>query len=253
MRIGVISDVHGNRFALESVLRNLDELAIDRLICLGDVVGYGPDPAACLDLIFEREPIMVIGNHEEALLDPIIATRFRDAAREAIDWTRRRLRLERPDLIQRLAEQPGMEYIGAAVMCVHDSPIPGGERYLVDASGAGPAFRGVDVPICLVGHTHLPVAFQMVEDPDRTESEVVVHRPPATSEFGIDAADRWIINPGAVGQPRDGDTRASFMVIDLARGSASWHRVAYDIEAAQRRALAMGLPPRTARRLALGA
>lgn len=253
MRIGVISDIHGNRFALESVLRSLDDIGIDRLICLGDIVGYGPDPAACLDLIFEREPTLVIGNHEEALLDPVVSTRFRDAAREAIDWTRRRLRLERPELIQRLAQQSGMEYIGAAVMCVHDSPIPGGVRYLIDAPDAAAAFRGVDVPICLVGHTHLPVAFQLVDGGERLEPDVVVHRPPTVSELRIDASDRWIINPGAVGQPRDGDSRASFLTIDLAKGAACWHRVAYDVGAAQRRALAMGLPPRTAERLAVGA
>ena len=253
MRIGVISDIHGNRFALESVLRDLDDIGIDRLICLGDIVGYGPDPAACLDLVFERDPIVVVGNHEEALLDPIVATRFREAAREAIDWTRRRLRLERPDLVQRLAEQPGMEYIGAAVMCVHDSPIPGGVRYLIDGSDAAHAFRGVDVPICLVGHTHLPVAFQLVQGDEREPADVLVHRPPTATTISIGASDRWIINPGAVGQPRDGDARASFMTMDLASGRASWHRVAYDVGAAQRRALSMGLPPRTAQRLALGA
>ncbi len=253
MRLGVISDIHGNRFALESVLRSLDEIGIDRLICLGDVVGYGPDPAACLDLIFERDPIMVIGNHEEALLDPHVATRFRDVAREAIDWTRRRLRMDRPDLIERLARQPGMEYIGAAVMCVHDSPIPGGVRYLVDGSDALPAFRGVDVPVCFVGHTHLPVAFRAMPGGVEGAGTVVAHRPSTSGLLEIDASDRWIINPGAVGQPRDGDTRASFLTLDLARAEASWHRVAYDVRAAQSRALAMGLPARTASRLALGA
>ena len=251
MRLGVISDVHGNRLALEAALRTLDEAGIDRLVCLGDVVGYGPDPEACLDLVLERDPVIVLGNHEDALLDPSLGSGFREVAREAIDWTRRRLRTVRPDLLQRLATLPGMAYIGSAVMCVHDSPIPGGARYLVDESAASDAFRGVDVPICLIGHTHLPVGFRWRGGAG--SAGVETFRGASLRTVRLDATQRWIINPGSVGQPRDGDPRASFAIIDLAEGVVSWERVAYDIDAAQRRALASGLPARTAERLALGA
>jgi predicted phosphodiesterase len=251
MRLGIISDVHGNRYALESVLRTLDDAGIDRLVCLGDVVGYGPDPEACLDLILERDPVMVLGNHEEALLDPTVAVGFREVAREAIDWTRRRLRTLRPDLMERLGRVPGMAYIGSAVMCVHDSPIPGGARYLVDDAKALPAFQGVDVPICLIGHTHLPAGFRLRDDASGPWVETL--RRGAMRTIGIDATQRWILNPGSVGQPRDGDPRASFAVLDLAEGVMSWERIAYDVDAAQSRALASGLPARTAERLALGA
>lgn len=251
MRLGLISDVHGNRLALESVLRTLDEVGIDRLVCLGDVVGYGPDPEACLDLILEREPIMVLGNHEEALLDPSRAAHFREVAREAIAWTRRRLRASRRDLLETLANLPGMAYIGSAVMCVHDSPIPGGARYLVDERSAGPAFTGVDVPVCLIGHTHLPGGFRLRDEEDPHRVETLGRGRLRT--IRIEASQRWIINPGSVGQPRDGDPRAAFAVLDLANGTLAWERVPYDIEAAQQRALDLGLPARTAERLALGA
>lgn len=251
MRLGVISDVHGNRLALEATLRTLDEAGIDRLVCLGDVVGYGPDPEACLDLVLERDPVIVLGNHEEALLDPALGGGFREIAREAIDWTRRRLRTIRPDLLERIGAFPGMAYIGSAVMCVHDSPIPGGARYLVNEAAALDAFLGVDVPICLVGHTHLPAGFRWRPGAESPGVESV--RGASLRTARLDATQRWIINPGSVGQPRDGDPRASFAIIDLADGVVSWERVAYDIEAAQRRALASGLPARTAERLALGA
>lgn len=250
MRLGVLSDVHGNRHALEAVLGTLDGLGIDRIICLGDVVGYGPDPADCLDLLRSRPTTMVLGNHEEALLRPALARGFRDVAREAIAWTRRRLRLERPDLLAWLAELPGMTYLGNAVMCVHDSPAPGGARYLVTRKDAIEAFPGVGVPICFVGHTHLPSAFQLVGD-DGGSVRMIDRR--SLERVTVDPADRWILNPGSVGQPRDGDPRASFAVLDLAEATVEWERVAYDIGAAQRDALRAGLPPRTAERLAIGA
>lgn len=254
MRLGIISDVHGNRLALEAVLRSLDGLGVDRLVCLGDVVGYGPDPEACLDLLFERRAYMVIGNHEEAVLDPSLANGFREVAREAIGWTRRRLRRDRPDLLEAIENLPGMGYIGSAVMCVHDSPIPGGARYLLHARQAEDAFRGVEVPVCLVGHTHLPTAFQLVEEIDSEHGRPVVSVPrKGLRRVEIDASQRWIMNPGSVGQPRDGDPRASFAVLDLAVGTMTWERVAYDIASAQDRAINAGLPARTAERLAVGA
>jgi predicted phosphodiesterase len=254
MRLGIISDIHGNRLALEAVLRSLDGLGVDRLVCLGDVVGYGPDPEACLDLLFERRAFMVIGNHEEAVLDPSLAIGFREVAREAIGWTRRRLRRDRPDLLEAIGHLPGMGYIGSAVMCVHDSPIPGGARYLLHARDAEDAFRGVDVPVCLVGHTHLPTAFRLAESDDSAGGAPVMAVPrKSLRKIEVDASQRWIINPGSVGQPRDGDPRASFAVLDLADGTVAWERVAYDIASAQDRAINAGLPARTAERLAVGA
>ena len=254
MRLGILSDIHGNRHALEAVLIELEARGIDRLICLGDVVGYGPEPEACLDLLLQREAVMILGNHEEAVLRPEVASGFRDAAREAIAWTRRRLRRDRPDLMDCIASLPGMTYLGGAVMCVHDSPAPSGPRYLVTGRDAVDAFAGVDVPICLIGHTHLPTAFRHV--PPTGEHDlggVHVESRRSLRRIQVDASQRWIVNPGSVGQPRDGDPRASCAILDLATGILEWERVAYDIAAAQRHAIEAGLPARSAERLAVGA
>ena len=254
MRLGILSDIHGNRHALEAVLIELEARGIDRLICLGDVVGYGPEPEACLDLLLQLNSVMILGNHEEAVLRPEIASGFRDAAREAIAWTRRRLRRDRPDLMEYLASLPGMAYLGAAVMCVHDSPAPSGARYLVTGRDAVDAFAGVDVPVCLVGHTHLPTAFRYIEPgPGEDVGRIHVEARGSLRRIQVDASQRWIINPGSVGQPRDGDPRASYATLDLADGVIEWERVAYDISAAQRHAIEAGLPVRSAERLAVGA
>lgn len=253
MRLGILSDIHGNRHALEAVLIELDAQGIDRLICLGDVVGYGPEPEACLDLLIERRAIVILGNHEEAVLEPRIANGFRDAAREAIAWTRRRLRRDRPDLMKYLGSLPGMAYLGAALMCVHDSPTPSGPRYLVTGQDAVDAFTGVDVPVCLVGHTHLPTAFRCFGSGSGEQQEIHVEPRSSLTRIQVDATQRWILNPGSVGQPRDGDPRASYATIDLTDGMVEWARVAYDISAAQRHAIDAGLPVRSAERLAVGA
>ncbi len=251
MRFGIISDIHGNLLALESVLAELDAAGIDRLICLGDVVGYGPDPIECLDLVFDRDAVMVIGNHEEAMLRPEIAKSFRDVAREAIEWTSRRIQTLRPDLIDRIERLPGMVYLESDLMLVHDSPIPGGRRYLINEAAAGPAFRGVDTSVCLVGHTHLPGCFRRRND---HHDSMVESRPGAPGvSVRLDPDARYILNPGSVGQPRDGDPRAAYAILDLEAREISWRRAGYDIPAAQSRALASGLPARAAERLALGA
>ncbi|MHC4792689.1 MAG: metallophosphoesterase family protein [Planctomycetota bacterium] len=251
MRFGIISDIHGNLLALESVLEALDAEGIDRLICLGDVVGYGPDPIECLDLVFDRDAVMVIGNHEEAMLRPEIAKSFREVAREAIEWTSRRMRALRPDLIERIEQLPGMIYLESDLMLVHDSPVPGGRRYLVNEAAAGPAFRGVDTSICLVGHTHLPGCFRHRGDDEEGMVESRSGSPGASVE--LETGARYILNPGSVGQPRDGDPRAAYAILDLDDHEISWRRAGYDIPAAQARTLASGLPARAAERLAIGA
>ncbi len=251
MRLGVISDVHGNLLALRSVLAALDAAGIDRLVCLGDVVGYGPDPIECLDLIFDRDPLMVVGNHEEALFRPELGRKFREMARETIDWTRRQIASERPDLLDAIEQLPGMIYFESKLMIVHDSPIPGGARYILDGAAAGPAFRGITVPICLVGHTHLPACFRLLGDAEHPVVES--HRSVSSKSIEVDFKGHCIVNPGSVGQPRDGDPRASYAIIDLEAGEIDWHRAGYDIASAQSRAIASGLPARAAERLALGA
>ena len=255
MRFGVISDIHGNLVALQAALRTLDHIGYDQLICLGDVVGYGPDPAECLDLIDDRDAITVAGNHEEALCRPSVGAGFNELARRAIDWTRNHLITERPELLGRVSRLPGMAYFGDRVMCVHDSPIPGGRGYLVDGHAAAQAFSGVDARICLIGHTHVPICFKGPGELNAAAhpSQVETIRWQEGGIIQLDSTSRWIINPGSVGQPRDGDVRASVAMLDLASSTLSWIRVPYDISEAQARAVSAGLPSATASRLSLGA
>ena len=257
MRFGIISDIHGNLVALRAVLDALNARGIDRLICLGDVVGYGPDPEACLDLVAEHDATTIVGNHEEALCCPEIAAKFNDHARIAIEWTRARLITTRPDLMRVVADLPGMAYFGSTIMCVHDTPAPGSPSYLLDGYGAARAFAGVDVPICFVGHTHVPVAFRREHNLERSGSVpnrlIETIRPENMMEVDIDSQTQWIINPGSVGQPRDGDVRASCLILDLEETHFEWVRVEYDIAEAQQRAEVAGLPTESVRRLAIGA
>ena len=258
MRFGIISDIHGNLVALQAVLNDLDRFDIDRLICLGDVVGYGPDSDACIDLVRDRDAITVAGNHEEALCRPELACRFNTTAREAIDWTRNSFITHRPELLREMGDLPGMVYFGETLMCVHDTPVPSGRGYLLGAHEAAHAFAGVDARICFVGHTHVPVAFRGPGRQVKTTtlvkpSCVDTLRPEHTPKFFLDGASRWIINPGSVGQPRDGDVRSAYGILDLESASFEWRRVSYDIAYAQERAQAAGLPDSTVRRLAMGA
>jgi len=255
MRLGIISDIHGNLVALESVLAELDQMDVERLICLGDVVGYGPDARECMDLLLACNAITIAGNHEEALCRPEVARRFNGIARIAIEHARREFISERPDLLRVVADLPGMAYLGEKIMCVHDSPIPGGSGYVQDGHVAADAFAGVDTSICLIGHTHVPVAFRApcgagsIPEPAQVET----FRPEHACEIHLDEESRWIINPGSVGQPRDGDVRAACGILDLEASRFQWVRVAYDIVRAQERAEAAGLPSETARRLSIGA
>lgn len=257
MRFGIISDIHGNLVALKAVMHGLERAGYDQLICLGDVVGYGPDPAACLDFVREHDAIMVRGNHEEALCQPAVARCFNDNARIAIEWTRNRMISERPELLREVSRFSGMAYIGNRIMCVHDTPSPSGTTYLTNGHAAAHAFSGVDASICLVGHTHVPICFRAPRNSDGRlgvhASQVETMSPDGESTIELDAQSRWIINPGSVGQPRDGDVRASAAVLDLGKASLSWLRMEYDIAEAQHRAEAVGLPSSSALRLSIGA
>jgi diadenosine tetraphosphatase ApaH/serine/threonine PP2A family protein phosphatase len=257
-RYAVISDIHGNLPAFQAVLGRIAEVGVDRIICLGDIVGYGPRPAACLELVARHCHDVVRGNHEEALLDPRISAGFNGAARAAIAWTARRLT---PAHRRWVSDLPAMIESGpdGSVLCVHDSPVPGPTDYVHDRAVAAVAFRGVNTPVCLVGHTHVPVIFE-TGDPDPstplTASNLIRHRVNDGTPIELESTSRAICNPGSVGQPRDGDARASFATIDFLPGDRrafTVHRVMYDVDAARRELEAAGLPGVLGERLAIGA
>ena len=253
-KVAVISDIHGNLPALEAALAAIRRERVSEIVCLGDVIGYGPDPAECLERVWESCTVVIRGNHEEALLTPAVAGSFNPVARVALEWTRRNLRWEHLGMVKAMRS---VFECGDRLTLIHDSPVPtSGGGYLHDAVSASIAFRGFESRVCLVGHTHVPVAFAVPAGASAADLE------PAdveTVSLGEHEAWAWptggraILNPGSVGQPRDGDPRASFGVLDLDRGTFGVRRVEYDVVRAQAGLRRAGLPSPLVERLALGA
>ncbi len=254
-RYAIISDIHGNLLAFEAVLHAMAGLNVEAVVCLGDIVGYGPRPGECIDLVVRHCAVTVRGNHDEAVVDPDCADAFNGAAREAVFWTRDNLG---PLHLSALLQLPTVERIGpdGCVLCIHDSPCPGPTNYVHDKQMAAMAFRGVDSPICLIGHTHVPMVFETTEpdhEVDVTPHQVTAYIPSHEHSIHLVAGQRYICNPGSVGQPRDCDPRASFAVLDLEASTITVHRVEYDVAAAQVATQQAGLPTILADRLAIGA
>lgn len=254
-RFAIISDIHGNLPAFEAVLDQLERTDVEGILCLGDIVGYGPWPAECLDLVTRCCTLTVRGNHDEAVIDPRCAAFFNGAARTAVEWTRRQLGPLHLDALSRMRAVAHYGK-GEQVMLVHDSPCPGPTDYIHDKQIAAIAFRGVDRPVCLVGHTHVPMVFEAPDpSPDAVLSPltIIAHIPSDGQPIQLDEGCRYICNPGSVGQPRDCDPRASYAIMDLDAQTFTVHRATYDICAAQAATRAAGLPPILADRLAIGA
>lgn len=245
MDVLVVSDIHANLEALRAVLD--DAGRYDALWFLGDAVGYGPDPEACVQLLIERSPaIWLAGNHDHAALGKLDVSDFNPEARAAAEWTAGQL----SDAVRaRLnACVPRIDDAGADVTFVHASPRSPVREYILNAALAEAAFDGFSGPLCLFGHTHVPAAYDEAVDG--------ASRHPLTPDAPLDlTGGRWLVNPGSVGQPRDGDPRASYLRLTAhadGRRSVTLRRVAYDIAATQAKILAAGLPPRLAARLEFG-
>lgn len=240
MRILVVSDIHGNLTALQAVLNDAEGL-YDQIWSLGDVVGYGPWPNECIDLLCRQEHVAIPGNHDYAVLGRISLEDFNPEARSANLWTRRELTPTSRSYLQGLSEVEVVEGFTLA----HGSPRAPIWEYLFYARSATESFAHFDTPVCLVGHTHVPVIFAHEQD-----AAVVV--PP---HLGVTVAldeERYIINPGSVGQPRDGDPAAAYLLVDTEQRTFLHRRVAYDIGATQRAMRTLGFSPRLIARLDFG-
>jgi diadenosine tetraphosphatase ApaH/serine/threonine PP2A family protein phosphatase len=254
LRLAVISDVHGNAPALEAVLEHAEGVGVDAFVCLGDTVGYGASPAECVDRLRDlgdRLLVHVRGNHEDSLREAESFNGLNPIARAAIVWSARQLA---PEARSWLRDRPGMAELGPMEL-IHDNPVPAEDSYLRDPLAAAAAFRGVRLPMCLVGHTHVPLLFRTsVSAPDAEPGleHVEAHLLHEKEPFPLLEGHRHILNPGSVGQPRDGDPRSSFAVLDLAARTFTLHRVDYDLPEAQRRVHDCGLPDLLADRLAAG-
>jgi diadenosine tetraphosphatase ApaH/serine/threonine PP2A family protein phosphatase len=241
VRVAVISDVHANLYALEAVLREIDRESPDEIWCLGDTVGYGPHPNECCDLVRDRADVCLVGNHDLAVLGGVEVADFNYEAAAAANWTREALEPRSRDFLASL--EPAATAEGAELF--HASPRNPVWEYVLSNDVALAALDETRAPVVLVGHSHVALAFEQVDGR--------VHGDLARAGFEVDLAGaRWLLNPGSVGQPRDGDARAAWLLLDFERRFGAFRRVAYSIEATQRDLRAAGLPESLALRLQFG-
>ncbi len=244
MRYAILADIHANATAFEAVLADMERRGgADEIWCLGDIVGYGPDPGRCIDLLRGYKHAAVAGNHDLGAIEKISLARFNPDGAQALRWTMGQLKPEHRIFLERL---PDSREIGAFTL-VHGSPRQPFAEYIASLGSARQVFACFKTNYCLVGHTHLPLIFSQ-------EGGECAFNPPLENIGRVLEAARLIINPGSVGQPRDGNPRASYMLFDSDAGILRLHRVAYDINAVQARYLAAaGLPLRLSARLERGA
>jgi predicted phosphodiesterase len=241
MRILVLSDIHANLTALETVLENAG--VVDAVWCLGDIVGYGPDPNECVARIRGLPNLVcLLGNHDAAALSRIPIETFNTDARRSIEWMQEILAKESYAFLSELPET----VVAGQVTLVHGSPRNPVWEYILDIHTAEQNLGYFDTQLCMVGHTHLPIAY--IED---LETKALHWKIPAEGEV-IQLNTRAIVNPGSVGQPRDHDPRASYGIFYPENNGWEIHRVEYDIRAVQKRIRAAALPMRHALRLLEG-
>lgn len=241
MKILIITDIHANRTALETVLDEAGE--IDATWCLGDIVGYGPDPNECIEIVGSQPNLQcVIGNHDAAVIKRIEDSAFNQDARHVIDWTARALNTDSVAFLESLPEKHVVDNVTLA----HGSPRQPVWEYLLDTRTATNSFNYFETPYCFVGHTHLPVVYYLDQDTRFARLTIPEHN----TQMAL--APRTIVNPGSVGQPRDRDPRAAYAIYDPEQNYWEFHRVVYDIEDVQGRMRLANLPERHILRLASG-
>jgi predicted phosphodiesterase len=241
MRILVLSDIHANLTALEAVLGDAD--TFDAVWCLGDLVGYGPYPNECIKLISSLPNLIcLLGNHDAAALGRIDLETFNFEARSSIQWTHSNLSQESIKFLENLPEKRILN----EVTLVHGSPRNPVWEYLMEKATAMENFNYFSTRLCLVGHTHFPVAYILRDFGASVERKIFQ---PEEIQF---LSERMIINPGSVGQPRDHDPRASFGIFTSEDSTWEQRRIAYDVKHVQGVIDQIGLPGRNSMRLAGG-
>ena len=246
MKYAILSDIHANLEALQAVLTDAYSQA-DAFICLGDIVGYNPNPNECLRLIQSTCQLSIIGNHDQAAIGTRPYDDFNEYAIAAMDWTRSQLTPEGEAYLHRL---PCTARFGDRCLAAHGSPRDTDE-YLFEKRQFEHSFAYLqqhmpEVWCCFVGHTHLPMVWH--QTPEGQVEFVRLSSPTLT----LETTHRYIVNPGSVGQPRYGEPDPSYILLDEAARTLEFRFVTYDIDATQEKIYDIGLPPYLAERLALG-
>ncbi|MFZ5979989.1 MAG: metallophosphoesterase family protein [Candidatus Zixiibacteriota bacterium] len=241
MKSALISDIHANLEALEAVLIDIGRHPVDRIICLGDVIGYGCNPIECLRLVNENCQVKLLGNHEYAALGLMSEKGLNELAQESLIWTRGKIGDREIAIISDFE----MDYEFGDNYFVHASPHePEAWHYILTMTEAVMAFEAVTNKICFFGHTHVPMIFSVFTDGRLRQT--VGH------DFLPDEENRYLVNIGSVGQPRDNDPRACYVIYDDEEKEILYHRVEYDVTLTQRKMTRENIPSYLIERLSNG-
>ncbi len=241
MKILIISDIHANLTALEAVLKDAGD--VDAAWCLGDTIGYGPDPNECIELVKNLPSLVCLqGNHDKAAIGGMDTSAFNPKAQAAVRWTQTVLTSASKSYLEKLPSTIEVD----GVTLAHGSPRQPIWEYIMDVHTATMNFDYFKTDICFVGHTHFPVVFALDANKNSVKAQILLDG----EEVSI--SERVILNPGSVGQPRDEDNRAAYAIFDIENMTWKSHRVSYDIQAVQARMKKAGLPEAHIQRLQLG-
>jgi diadenosine tetraphosphatase ApaH/serine/threonine PP2A family protein phosphatase len=242
MRSAILADIHSNLAAFQAVLEDLSRRgAVDEIWCLGDVVGYGPHPRECIQLLRQHKHLCVAGNHDWAAIGNIDTSYFNPEAAAACQWTAENLTSDDTDYLRSLP----LALRQGDFTLVHGSPREPIWEYVLSTRSAQENFACFDTRFCLIGHSHAPLVFELGQDEVCRFGQLPAH-------LSLEKEERLIINCGSVGQPRDGDPRASYAVLDTGESTIHHYRIEYDIALTQQRMREAGLPSRLIDRLSLG-
>ncbi len=241
MTCAIISDIHANLEALQAVLQDIENYKVDKIHCLGDIIGYGCNPIECLNLITRHCDIKLMGNHEYIVLGLLNLEHLNDIARASIELTQKQLSDRELSILADLDMDAEIEN----ACLVHASPYEPEEwHYILTIPEAKRAFESFDQSLCFVGHSHLPRIFSHY--PNRECSSRVGH------DLDLDTECRYLVNVGSVGQPRDNDARACYVIYDTTEQQIQYHRVEYDVKLTQTKMMEANVPLMLVERLEIG-
>lgn len=241
MRYAIISDIHSNLEALESVLKQIENERVDKIFCLGDIVGYGPNPDECVDLVRENCEIILTGNHDYACVEPSELIYFNRFAKQAITWTLNNLSKKNLTFLSHLSYKTQIDNIDL----VHSNPdTPETWDYILSIDEAIFNFSKFDGQVCFIGHSHQPIIYVENSEHKYTGLE--------DREIELLPDCRYIINIGSVGQPRDKNPASAFGIIDTSTNKYELIRIGYNVEETHKKMIEAGLPEFLADRLLIG-